>query len=287
MLAATLLIAALLDATPAPQTQELQRALTGITEEIIEAIRTGNRGTVERHLAQDMILINRDGKEYSRDYLLAEMVPPPEGYDLGFTMLDTRVIERGESALLTFLLQERLDIFGHDVSTVYRNHLLFHRIDGAWKVVLYTYWEKPSAPAVISPIPGTLEPLVGTYELAPGKRITRITREGDKLRLQREGGEPRDLLPMAGDRFFLPDVEGEYYFEKDASGRTTALVFRRNWIDLRMADATSAASGSGRRSGAPRTRHTTNRRCPAPSPGAARARDPRRAWPPCRTGPPR
>jgi hypothetical protein len=221
-------------AAPHAGGEEIQKTLIGITEEILEAIRTGNRGLLEPHLAPEMILINRDGKEYPRAHLLEEVVPPPAGYDLRFRITESRVIDRGDSALLTFLLDEHLAIFGHDVSTVYRNHFLFHRLDGAWKLVLYTYWEKPSTPPVIAPPPAQLDPFVGTYALAPGRWVTRVTREGGRLRSRREGQEARDLLPMAGDRFYIPGVEGEYYFEKDASGKAVAMVFRRNWIDLRL-----------------------------------------------------
>lgn len=220
-------------AAPGAGPPSLENTLTSISEEIVEAIRSGNRALLDRHLAGDAILVDRDGREYARQALLDQVVPMPEGYDARFEIREPRVIDHGDTALLTFLLDEHLTIFGHDVSTVYRNHLLFHRREGRWLVLLYTYWEKPSTPPVIRPDPASLDAATGTYELAPGRRVMRVIRDGDGLRLQRDGGQPRELLPMAGDRFYLAGVEGEYFFEKDASGKATALVFRRNWIDLR------------------------------------------------------
>ncbi len=208
--------------------------LVGITEKILEAIRVGDKKTMEQLLAPDMLLINRDGKEYSREEFLKDLPPPREGYDLGFKILESRLIARGDSALLTFLLDEHLVIFGQDVSTVYRNHLLFHRLDGRWKLALYTYWEQPATPAVVELPPAALDAVVGTYELAPGKWVTHVRREGNGLTLQREPGGASPLLPMAGDRFYVKDREAEYFFEKDATGKATTLVFRRNWKDLRL-----------------------------------------------------
>jgi hypothetical protein len=75
---------------------------------------------------------------------------------------------------------------------------------------------------------------VGTYELAPGKWVTRISRKGNKLFYQRDGGKERELVPIAGDRFSIAGVEAEYFFEKDAQGKASTLVFRRNWVDLRF-----------------------------------------------------
>jgi hypothetical protein len=107
-------------------------------------------------------------------------------------------------------------------------------VDGAWKLALYSYWEKPSTPPVVQLDAASLDAFVGTYEVAPAKWTTHITREGSKLIFRREGGQPRELLPMAGDRFYLKGVEAEYFFERDATGKATALIFRRNWIDLRL-----------------------------------------------------
>jgi len=210
-----------------------QAELTRITEAILEAIRTGDRAALDRHLAPEMLLVNRDGREYSRQDLLDELVPPREGYDLRFRVLEPRVIARGESALFTFIADEHLVIFGHDVSTAYRNHFLFHRLEGEWKLALYTYWEKPVTPAAIALAPEVLDSYAGTYELAPGKWVTRITREGGRLMFQRDAGKPRELIPASGERFVLAGVEAEYFFERDSTGRPMALVFRRNWKDLR------------------------------------------------------
>jgi hypothetical protein len=53
------------DVTP-PDTV-LQSELKRISEEIIEGIRVGNKELLERHLAADMLLINRDRKERETD----------------------------------------------------------------------------------------------------------------------------------------------------------------------------------------------------------------------------
>lgn len=213
----------------------LHAALTAITRDVLEAIRTGDRARLARHLAPDMLLINRDGRESSRQEFLDALVPPREGYDLGFEIVESRTLARGEAALFTFLLAERLVIFGHDVSTTYRNHLLYHRLDGAWKLALYTYWEQPATPPAAPADTAALDALTGTYALAPGKWVTRITREGTTLRMQRDGGPVRELVPVAGGRFHVRGVEAEYFFEPGPDGRAAAFVFRRNWKDLRHA----------------------------------------------------
>lgn len=225
-------------AAPASDTDAAILAdLTRITTILQEAIRTGDRDAFARHSTERLTLVNRDGKSYDRKAFLEEFVPPREGYDLSFRILEPRMIRNGDTALYTYVTEETLRIFGHDVSTEFINHLLFHRRDGEWKLELFTYWEKPSTPRRVAVDASKLEPLAGTYELVPGKWTHRVFLEGGRLMLAKGQSKPAELIPMAGDRFYLLGVEAEYFFERDSSGSPQALVFRRNWIDLRMARA--------------------------------------------------
>lgn len=218
--------------------------LTRITTILQDAIRTGNREVFARHATERLTLVNRDGKTCDRKAFLDELVPPRDGYELSFRILEPRMMRNGDTALYTYVTEETLRIFGHDVSTKFINHLLYHRRNGEWKLELFTYWEKPSTPPRVAVDAAKLEPLAGTYELVPGKWIHRVFLEGGKLMLAKGQANPVELIPMAGDRFYVVDVEAEYYFERDPSGKTTTLVYRRNWIDLRMGRARGAHSPS-------------------------------------------
>jgi ketosteroid isomerase-like protein len=220
---------------PAAAGEDLQADLVRLSEQLLEAIRVGDKAALARLGTEDVTLVDRDGKVYSRDEFIDELVPPPEGYDLRFTVEEPKLFHHGDTALLTFLLDEHLTIFGHDVSTKYRNHFLFYRVEGSWKLAMYTYWEKPSTPPRVTVPTAELVPLTGTYELAPGKWTTRIFLEDGKLMSQRGTAAPRELVPMAGERFYIEGVEAEWYFERGPDGSPTALVFRRNWVDLRLA----------------------------------------------------
>lgn len=225
--------------------------LVELTREIEEGVRLGDKEAVARRALPEMLLVNRDGKTYTRDELLAELVPPRPGYDLRFQVLEPKLLRNGDAALLTFLLDEYLTIYGADVSTVYRCNFLYFRRDGRWQLALFEYFEKPVDPAVAAVDPATYDGLEGSYEVAPGRRVTRVWREGEKLMSRRDEGKPVELLPLAVDRFFLPGVEGELFFERDAEGRGARFVFRRNWKDLvahrvpRGAAAPAADGGGG------------------------------------------
>lgn len=205
--------------------------LVRLTEEIEESIRTGDRSVLERHGAPEMLLVNRDGRTYTKQEFIGMLDPPRPGYELRFEVREPKLLRHGDSAVLTFLLAESLRIHGHDVSTNYRCTFAYFRRAGRWQLVLFEYFEKPEDPPVVKVDTTSLDAHAGTYELAPGKWVTRVWRDGERLLASRDGGNPKPLLPTAGGRFFYPGVEGEIFFESGDAGRF--MVFRRNGKDLR------------------------------------------------------
>ena len=88
-------------------------------------------------------------------------------------------------------------------------------------------------------MPAHLDEYLGVYQLTPGTVLT-VTRDGDKLLAQRNGGKPAQLLPETCDLFFRSGVEGRRLFHRDASGKVDSLIDRRNNEDLvwkKIADA--------------------------------------------------
>ena len=234
VLAAPLAAAPAGEAPTADERATLQAELVALTETIEEAVRTGDRATVERLAVAEMRLVNRDGRSYSRQELLDDLVPPRPGYDLAFTVLEPELLwQGGSTALLTFLLDERLVIWGVDVSTAYRCNFLFFLREGGWRLALFEYFEKPVDPRVLDVDPTSYDDLAGVYEIAPGRWVTRVRRDGNRLVASRDGGAERELLPFAVDRFFYAGQEGELFFVRGAGGAVEGMVFRRNYKDVR------------------------------------------------------
>ena len=80
--------------------------------------------------------------------------------------------------------------------------------------------------------PEELKQFVGKYEMAPGAYAT-VTLENGKLYGQVRGRDQTELLPETTTKFFMiegPTVE----FEKDSSGKVTALVFDGNFRAKRV-----------------------------------------------------
>jgi hypothetical protein len=81
-----------------------------------------------------------------------------------------------------------------------------------------------SAQSTVSLTAEQLDTLVGRY-LDNDTRVT-ITRDGHMLRIAIStwGNEPRALHPIGTDLFVMREVGWKFRFERDASGRATALI---------------------------------------------------------------
>jgi hypothetical protein len=76
------------------------------------------------------------------------------------------------------------------------------------------------------------ESIVGTYELTPGITYT-IVLEGGKLIAQRTGRAKEELLPADENTWFPKGTtRGEKIFVRDANGRVTKMLDRRENNDL-------------------------------------------------------
>jgi len=73
--------------------------------------------------------------------------------------------------------------------------------------------------------PKTLDEYAGVYRFSE-QVIRTISRDGDRLFSQRSGGEKREILALAKDRFTFDDGENELLFRRDAQGKIAGVDFQ-------------------------------------------------------------
>lgn len=93
---------------PAASDPKLLEELLGISQQIVDSVIEGDKSVLQRHAAPDLLFINRDGKVYTKEQLLSELVPRREGYQLKFTILEPKLVRQADAAVFTFLLDESL-----------------------------------------------------------------------------------------------------------------------------------------------------------------------------------
>jgi hypothetical protein len=218
---------ALAHAANAPITQD---ELVRRTQELYDAIVSGNQAPWKKYFADDCIFSDEKGRTLDKAKLIADITPLPAGYSgtIKIGNVQSRII--GETAILSYDANETETIFGQNLTARYHVTDTWLRRAGEWKIIAsqaHRYYEDPAIGKID---PKKLADFIGTYELAPGQTRL-VTAERENLFVERKG-KKEQLFPETSDLFFRKAVEGRILFRKDATGKVDALIDRRNNEDV-------------------------------------------------------
>jgi Domain of unknown function (DUF4440) len=223
-------------ATDLPITQD---ELVRRAQELCDAIAPGNQAPWKKYFADDCIFSDEKGRTMDKAKLVADITPMPDGYSgaIKIANVQSRII--GDTAVLSYDLNETETIFGQNLTARYHTTDTWLRRDGDWQIIasqVHRYYEDPAvaAPSQLLNSAGaartSTSSFVGTYELAPGQTRL-VTAESDKLFVERKG-KKEQLFPETSEIFFRKGVEGRILFRYDANAKVDALIDRRNNEDV-------------------------------------------------------
>jgi len=162
--------------------------------------------------------------------LVADVAPLPRGYSGTIKIAKVQSIIHGDTAILSYDLDETETVFGQNLTARYHSTDTWLRRNGSWQIVASQAMRYYEDPAVGKADSKQFANFVGTYELAPGQ--TRIvSTEDEKLYVERKG-KREQLLPETPDIFFRKGVEGRVLFRHADDGKVDALIDRRNNEDI-------------------------------------------------------
>ena len=200
------------------------------TQELYDALVSGNQASWKKHFADDCIFADEKGRIFDKPKLIADITPLPAGYSgtIKIEKAQSRII--GSTAILSYDADETETIFGQNLKARYHITDTWLQRNGNWQIIAsqaHRYYEDP---AVGKADPKKFADFIGTYELAPGQTRS-VTGEGDKLFVERKG-KKEQLLPETSELFFRKGVEGRILFRYAATGKVDALIDRRNNEDV-------------------------------------------------------
>jgi Domain of unknown function (DUF4440)/Domain of unknown function (DUF3471) len=207
-----------------------QDELVRRTQELYDAIAPGNQAPWEKYFADDCIFADEKGWTMDKAKLVADITPMPVGYSgsIKVTNVQSRII--GDTAVLSYDLNETEIIFGQKETARYHTTDTWLRRNGEWQIIasqVHRYYEDPAVGKVDEK---KFPDFIGTYELGPGQ-IRTVTTENGKLFVERNG-KKEELLPEASEIFFRKNVEGRILFHYDANDNVDSLIDRRNNEDV-------------------------------------------------------
>jgi hypothetical protein len=200
------------------------------TEEMMDALATGNQEPWKKYYADDCIFADEKGRLFDKPKLIADITPLPKGYSGAIKVENVLSRIFRDTAILSYDCNETETIFGQEVQARYHTIDTWLRRNAKWQIIAsqtHRYYEDP---ALGKADENKFAGYIGTYQLAPGQTRT-VSAEADKLLIERNG-KKEQLLPEATDIFFRKGVEGRILFHYSANGKVDALIDRRNNEDI-------------------------------------------------------
>jgi len=230
ILCLTLPVSASVEAISATSGDTVIAQLTRQTQELYDAVVPGNQEPWKKYFADDCIFADEKGRLFDKTKLVADITPLPPGYSgtIKIENVQSRLI--GDTAVLSYDLNETETIFGQELHARYLVTDTWLRRKDIWQIIAsqaHRYYEDP---AIGDTDPAKFSDFIGTYELAPDQTRS-VSVEGDKLFIERKG-KKEQLFPESCDIFFRKDVEGRIVFRRDKSSGAIQLIDRRNNEDV-------------------------------------------------------
>lgn len=213
------------------QSPSVEEELKKITQQLLDAVATGDKAVWDRHLADTCLYSSEDGRTLTKAQLLEELRPLPQGYVGKLRVANAQVRQYGDTAIITYDAMEELEIYGQLIKTRFHTTETYLNQNGRWQMVASQVLVVPSDLAPVELDTKLLDDYVGEYEMAPQVTYS-VSHEGKRLFGQRAGRGKEELWPESADRFFRKGVRGEKIFVRDERGRVIRLVDRRDNNDI-------------------------------------------------------
>jgi hypothetical protein len=211
---------------------ETEREIVRIIQSLMDAVAVGDKAVWERHVADDLIYTDENWRVLTKAEILADFRPLPKGYSGSIKVAGVKSRINGDAAVISWQALEEETVFGQRLAPVYLVTDTYFRRGGRWQLVASQITVRPSERKTLNVDPKVYDSLAGEYELTPGVTYT-VTVEDGRLLGQRTGRDKQELLPADVNTYFVKgSIRGEKVFVRDAGGRATMLLDRRENNDL-------------------------------------------------------
>ena len=208
-----------------------QEELVRRTQEMFDAVATGDQRPWKKYVAEDAMYFDEKGRNMDKAALVKDVTPLPQGFSGTIKIVKPQSHIEGGVAILSYDMDESETIFGQKLTARYHATDTWMFRQGQWQIVagqVLRYYEDP-APG--KPDAKKFSDYAGIYELAPGVMMS-VTADGDHLYAQRGQRTREELIPESCDIFFRKGVEGRRLFRYGDDGKVAALIDRRNNEDV-------------------------------------------------------
>jgi hypothetical protein len=215
----------------APSSAEVE--LRRIVQEMLDAVAPGNADVWRPYLHERLIRVDETGAVQTREQLLKEFAPLPQGL-VGRMAVDTfRIETHGDVAVLAYETQEHLDYHGQILRSRFRVSDTWLKTGQGWQLLAEQVAAVLKDPPSIKLTQQQLCEYNGTYALT-AEITTTISCTQEGLSAQRSGRPATNYLAEVVDVFFVPgQPRTRRVFLRDQRGKVVGFADRREGEDVR------------------------------------------------------
>lgn len=210
--------------------QITQDELVRRTQELYDAVVPGNQAPWKKYFADDCTFSDEKGRTMDKAKLVADITPLPAGYSGAIKIANVQSRILGDTAVLSYDLNETETIFGQNLTARYHTTdtccaaTANGRLSQARRTVIMK--TRRSAKPTKRNFPITL----GNTRSRPAKSERSPLKTGNYL--SNAKAKKEELFPEASDIFFRKNVEGRILFHYNEKGTVDSLIDRRNNEDV-------------------------------------------------------
>ena len=208
-------------------------ALKAKTQGLLDAIAPGNKSLWRAALAPNLIYITENNEVLTKDRLIKQIEPLPEGVSGNVKVTDFRMQRHSNTAVTTYIADETENYHAQTLKTKYRTTDTWQRIVGTWRMISSMTLAVLEDPPSITLSGSALQQYVGRYELTLDIHYN-VRTENGRLLGQREGGKEVELEAESPDLFFVAGApRSRKVFYRDSSGKVIGFGDRREGHDVK------------------------------------------------------
>jgi hypothetical protein len=229
-----LALSAFLAVVPARPDQGVPELLRRQTQELFDAISSGNREPWEKYLDADVRYGDESGAVAGKKEMVEGVRPLPAGVSGTIRVTDFDAALHGDVAVATYVTDEGETFHGAQLHCRYRSIDTWKKTPDGWRLVAAQVLALREDPPAVPLAAAARAEYVGRYALPDGLAYEiRANAKGDGLDGVQDGRKPEALLAEAPDVLFVPGKPRyRYLMRRDAAGHVDALIQRREAWDL-------------------------------------------------------
>jgi ketosteroid isomerase-like protein len=238
-LAAAILVASLQTATPSDTVAKL---LEKQTQELFDALSSGNAAVWERYLDPACIFVDESGTVLTRKALVDDVRPFPEGISGTLRVTQFQSALHGDVAVATYVNDETEIFHGQRLRCQYRSTDTWKKTQEGWRLIAGQVLALRTDPPSIALSDTLAREYAGVYRLTP-EIAYEIRVKNGALEGQQVGRDATPLLLEAPDVLFVPGrTRYRYVIQRGPDGKVTGFAQRREAWDVVWTRSAPAAA---------------------------------------------